>query len=331
MTRFKVLVLTDHSGHSKENSVYAMLAEMLLHDQCYSIDIASRGLAVNQDFFKQCNFDIIHASSVTSEFQFDDIGSAFQYKLRQVKLNHYDIVFLRLPRPVSDQFLLKLKIDFPNVVFINDPQGIITCSTKAFLTHFPDSCPPMQMCYSVEEVMSFSEQFDIVLKPIKEYGGKGLVKIVNGIVNDGNSDYPKIEYLAKLEVQLKSEGYLAMKYLKNVVNGDKRLLVVNGEILGASLRLPPPNSWLCNVALGGKSIAAMPDKRELEIVENVYPTLKKHGILICGLDTLEDDDGNRILSEINALSIGGFPQAQKQTGKPIIKTTIDKIFEYASR
>ena len=120
-----------------------------------------------------------------------------------------------------------------------------------------------------------------------------------------------------------------MKYLKNVSQGDKRILVVGGQIMASSLRLPAEGSWLCNVAQGGKSVKADVTNEEIKIVKGLTPELIKEGVLIFGADTLEDDYGKRILSEVNTLSVGGFSQAQEQSGKPIIKMTIDKIFEYA--
>ena len=120
-----------------------------------------------------------------------------------------------------------------------------------------------------------------------------------------------------------------MKYLKNVSKGDKRILVVGGQIMASSLRIPAVGSWLCNVSQGGKSVKSEVTMEEEDIVNTISPSLIAEGILIFGVDTLEDDDGKRILSEVNTLSVGGFPQAQKQSQRPIIKMTIDKIFKYA--
>ncbi len=331
MKKYKVLVLTDHTRHSKENSLYAILQEMILAEECDYVDVGSRGLNVNDDFFVHEKFSAIYVSRVTDQFRYDESGQSYQQEITKVNPEDYDMIILRLPRPVTDGFLVNLKSQLSNAIFINDPIGIVKCSTKAYLMNFAECCPPMKMCNSIEDVIDFSATYDLVLKPLREYGGKGLLKIVDGIANDGVTDYDKMEYLLSIEDQIKSDGYLAMQYQRNVINGDKRLLVVDGEILGASLRLPPPDSWLCNVALGGTSIGSLPTDREREIVNIVYPKLKANGILICGFDTLENDEGVRVLSEINALSIGGFPQAQRQMKKPIIKQTIDKIFNYAAR
>jgi glutathione synthase len=124
------------------------------------------------------------------------------------------------------------------------------------------------------------------------------------------------------------EGFLAMEFLKNVSQGDKRILVLNGQILASSLRLPAEESWLCNVAQGGHSVAAEATSEEIKIIETISPKLLEAGILIFGVDTLVANDGKRILSEINTLSIGGFPQAEKQTKKPILQQTINGIIKY---
>lgn len=329
MKQYRVLTLTDHTRHSKENSIYALLSEMLEHPKCLAIDVASRGLKENVGFFEEGNLDTIAVSRINPDFSYTTGGMCFSQDLRFATLSDYDLVFLRLPRPVSDEFLLKLKASLPQTIFVNDPEGIVICGTKAYLLNFPEYCPPMQLCKSSEDVLNFASQYDMVLRPLKEYGGKGLIKIVNGVVNDGMNDYPITTYLATIEPQLTADGYLAMEYMHNVGNGDKRLIVVDGKILAASLRLPAAGSWLCNVALGGISTNAIASQEEEELVAAIYPALKAAGILICGLDTLENANGLRILSEINVLSIGGFPQAQAQTGRLIIKETIDNIFEYA--
>ena len=218
-----------------------------------------------------------------------------------------------------------------NKVIINHPNGIEQTSTKAFLLNFPKICPPMKLCKSIDEILEFANRFPIVLKPLKEYGGKGLLKINGDVLNDGSDDFDTNDYLRKQKEYIETEGYLAMKFLKNVSEGDKRILVVNGKILASSLRLPAKDSWLCNVAQGGRSVASEVTSEEEKIIRRITPKLRRAGILIFGADTLVDDDGKRILSEINTLSIGGFPQAEKQTGRPVVQEAIDGIIEFVKR
>jgi glutathione synthase len=331
MRKYKVLCLTDHDKHSKENSIYAILSAMAKTERCEEIQVASRSSQLNTPFFDGHDFSRIFAVRVESEFDYESAKTDLHEKCHALDPNEFDILFLRLPRPVSDQFLMELEAAFPAQCFINKPSGIVVCSSKEVLVNFPEVCPPIKLCRSTKDVLDFASKFDLVLKPLREYGGKGIVRIQKGIVNDGQNNIDIQTYLKSIESTLAKEGVLAMKYLKNVKEGDKRLIVVGGEILAASLRLPSENSWLCNVAMGGTSVTSAPETEELEIIQRINPFLQEQGILIYGADTLVNDDGKRILSEINTLSIGGFPQAEKQTGKPIINITIDKIFSYADK
>lgn len=326
---YRILVLTDHTGHSDQNSIYAILNQMLSHPRCKSIDVASRGLKENTRFFLGEEAEVLMVNKVNDNFQYTENGDSFKSNLRKARIASYDIVLMRLPRPISDNFLRWIEVVFPNAVIINKPSGIITTSNKAYLVNFPDLCPSVRLCKSVEAINEEIERHDIVLKPLKEYGGKGLLRIKGDSLDDGINEYNTSHYLKSIKKHIETEGMLSMKYLKHVSKGDKRVLVVGGEILAASLRLPAEGSWLCNVAQGGTSVSTKVTAEERKIINTINPHLEEQGILIYGLDTLEDDNGERILSEINTLSIGGFPQAEVQTGKPIIRILIDKIFKYA--
>ncbi len=327
MKKYKYLTLTDHSGHSKENSLYALMRTLAAHEKTDTVRVASRGDARNAGFFFAHDTNEVYATEVDADFDFQADGKQFTEGGKRVDIEDFDVILMRLPRPVTDSFLNYLAGRAILKTIINHPDGIMKTSTKEFLLNFPEVCPPMQLVKSEAEVEAFAAQFPIVLKPLKEYGGKGIVKIKDGKVSTGEEEMSLAEYLAIIKIELEQDGYLAMKFLENVKKGDKRILVVNGEILAASLRLPAPDSWLCNVAQGGKSVPAEADADEIKIVKTIAPRLKKEGILIFGADTLTDDNGKRVLSEVNTLSIGGFPQAEQQTGRPILRQTIDLIVE----
>lgn len=327
--KYRVLVLTDHRGHSTENSIYALLQQMRIHPRCVEIMIASRGAKLNDAFFRDPSSEILYAAPVTSDFAFSKAGQIMLNGQVQVYPHEFDVVFLRLPRPVTDQFLLQLEEVFAGQVIINRPSGIVRTSNKAFLLELSEVCPPIRLVHSVAEVLAFAQEFPIVLKPLREYGGKGIIKIKGNQLDDGSRIHDADSYLQEMAPVLQTEGMLAMQFLKNVSQGDKRIIVVDGNIMAASLRLPAQGSWLCNVAQGGTSIATGITAEEEAIIATIQPQLAAAGILIYGTDTLVDDQGKRVLSEINTLSIGGFPQAEKQQGRPIIQPTINKIFRYA--
>lgn len=326
---YRILVLTDHRGHSDQNSIYAILSQMRRHPSCHSIDIASRGLPENELFFDKMQSESLYVNAVNSDFQYSDSGKYYNNSLKKYNPKQYDIVLMRLPRPVSDDFLRWIDTLFSEATIVNKPSGIIETSNKKYLVNFPEICPDVRLCNSVEDIYEEIAKFPIVLKPLKEYGGKGLLKIEGAVLHDGNQEHDTSTYISAIKEYIEKEGMLSMRYLKNVDKGDKRILVVGGEIQAASLRLPAEGSWLCNVAQGGKSVFAEVTAREKKIIDTINPYLKQKGILVYGADTLENDNGERVLSEINTLSIGGFPQAEIQTGKPIIKTLIESIFNYA--
>ncbi|MBK7409991.1 MAG: hypothetical protein IPJ40_19245 [Saprospirales bacterium] len=119
-----------------------------------------------------------------------------------------------------------------------------------------------------------------------------------------------------------------MKYLKNVDQGDKRIIVLTGHILGASIRLPAKGSWMCNVAQGGLATPAVAEAEEQQMAAKLSPLLADRGVIFYGFDTLVNDEGLRTLSEINTLSIGGLVQIANFTGKPVVREAAYLIWEY---
>lgn len=325
MKKMKLLILTDHSNHSNENSLYALAKGMLAHPKCASVDVATRGFEVNNDFFFERKSEEIFVSGVTKNFIFTPSGKCFSEGLRRASVMDYDAVWLRMPPPLSKDFLDFLNT-FSNQIIINNPNGIWETGSKRFLLNFPDLCPIMQVCDSVESIIEFKNRFPIVLKPFREYGGKGIVRIEGNQVWEGKKETTFEEFIKRIENT--DFEYLGVKFLKNVTKGDKRVIVVGGKILGASLRLPAKDSWICNVAMGGNSNHAIADADEMAMVEKINPTLQEMGIVMYGVDTLMDDDGKRILSELNTTSIGGLPQIARMTGQPLVEEAAELIWNY---
>ncbi len=321
-----MLVLTDHSNHSSENSLYALVQSMRKHPRCAQIDVATRGYSENNLFFEKLMSRYLFVSKVDENFTFSSEGKSFSKNRRQELVRSYDVIWLRMPPPLSNEFLGYLKTELPHQLIINDPVGIYKTGTKAFLTNFRDCCPPMEICESIGAIKTFKEKFPIVLKPFRDYGGKGIVRIDGNTVWDGKIKKTFTEF--RTQYLAKPTPYLGVKFLKNVGQGDKRIIVVDGQIMGASLRLPAKGSWICNVAQGGSSNIAKVSEEEVAIIQKLDPVLSKLGIVMYGVDTLVGDDGKRILSEINTTSIGGLPQIAQMEGKPLVKQATDLIWDY---
>lgn len=327
MKKYKLLVLTDHSTQNKENSLYALLREMLKHPACERIDVASRGTAENLLFFKKMTGRILYGTQVHSTFDFHEDGRDFKKRLHRLALRSYDFVLMRLPYPMPEGFFQYLVEMFPTAIFANSPPGIELTGSKVFLLNFPDICPPMQRCRSMEEIDEFRAQFPIVLKPVRSYGGAGIVKIDGDQVSPAEGDKLTFaEFCEKIKDQ--PFEYLGVKFLKNVGQGDKRIVVCNGEILGAALRKPASGNWMCNVSQGGSSHPDEADADEKAIVERLVPALRAHGVVMFGVDTLVGDDGRRVLSEINTASIGGIVAIEAFTGRPIARRAAHLLWDY---
>jgi glutathione synthase len=325
MQKFKLLILTDYQNHSAENSLYFFVPLMQGHSYCAQLDIASRGVPENDSFFNAEQAAHIFVSQPDAQFQYEANGKYVLQNLRKENLEAYDFIWLRLPPPLSHTFLKFLSEKLPRQIILNKPEAIYKTGTKEFLLNFPQCCPPLQICRSVEDIIAFKNKFPIVLKPFRDYGGKGIVRINGDRVWDGLEEKTFEQFLRHLNPE--GINYLGVKFLKNVSQGDKRIVIVGGKIMGASVRLPKSGSWLCNVSMGGSSQPAVPDEEETKIVETINPSLEKMGIVMYGIDTLVGDDGKRVLSEINTTSIGGLPAIAAYTGKPVVEEAADIIWK----
>jgi len=326
MKQYKVLVLTDHTNHSKENSIYGLLRAMRKHPTTQSVVVATRANKANANFFQEKSNAKLMVSTVTEDFYYTEDGSHYQQNLEPAALASYDLIWLRMPPPLSASFLEFIDQTFADQFVINHPKGILKAGSKEFLKQFPELCPPAKICQSKADIIEFKNRFPIVLKPFREYGGRGIVKIDGDRVWLGNEEITFDDFIENLEND--DIQYLGVKFLKNVGQGDKRIVVVNGKVMGASLRLPPKDSWICNVAMGGSAQQSDVEPEEYNIVESINPVLSEMGIVMYGVDTLVGDDGKRVLSEINSTSIGGLPQIAAMQNLPLVEEAIDLIWSY---
>lgn len=324
-----MLILTDHLTHSNANSIYEMSAALRVHPAVGRLHLASRGNDANRGFFYHFDTTELEVWSMRDEISYEQGLRGLIDKTVRVDARYYDVLWLRLPRPIPDGFFAFLTEHINERRIINRPAGIVETSNKKFLLQVPELCPPIHHCADIACIRSLQREYPIVLKPVESYGGKGVIRIENGRVYESSRQIPLEDYLPLLEDQIKFHGgYLAMRYLKNVDQGDKRIVVVNGRIVGAALRLPPEGSWICNASQGGSSIFAEPDKQEHRIVERLNEELLPRGIAMYGIDTLVGDDGKRTLSEVNTLSIGGVKQMAELSGEPLVERTAALLVDY---
>jgi len=324
----KVLVLTDHSKHTATNSLYAIVRAMLVHPTVSAVRVASRGTAANAKFFACAKTDHLYAMEADSNFAFDIDGAGFgESRLLKTPVVWADGVVLRIPHPVPSNWFTYLENSFMGTPVVNKPSGIAATTPKSWLLNVAELCAPMKMCHTPVQVTAFAKTRDAVLKPLEGYGGKGVVRIMSQTVEiDGKSislkDWPN-----QPEAQF---PYLAMEYLPRVVEGDKRIVVVGDRVLGAALRIPADGQWLCNVSQGGRAELAILSASEEHIVATLRPKMKELGVVMYGIDTLMGNQGHRVLSEVNTMSIGGLLDMLPTDGKTAAEWAAESLVGYLS-
>ena len=324
--RHNLLVVTDHTTHSATNSLYE-LAIAMRHDIRHpNVWVCSKGLPENTGFFDGQHSSSVFASVVKEDFSFHPDGTYIKETAQELHLSQISAILVRMPQPLNPEFLLSLQSIVPARHIINDPAGTIETSSKEFLLKVAHLCPTTQMCYNLQDAIALSHDYEIVLKPLYSYGGQGIVRLSPRYFWIGD-----IRFDAEDIYRLLPQDHfpmLAMRYLENVSFGDKRTIVVNRQIVGSALRMPPPDSWICNVAQGGHAVLSHVDEAEKIIERELTPLLFQKGIVIYGFDTLMDDNGIRVLSEINTLSIGGLGPIEEMSGKPIVQLTASLLWDY---
>lgn len=322
---YDILILTDHRKHTSENSVYALAAALVGHTSINAVDIASRGIPENEIFFEGEMEAVLSVFPALPRLTYARALKLIETSSTESELVDYDFVLLRLPHPLPVKLFRALPEAIPEDHIINEPSGITRTSSKAFLLEVADLCPPMQIVKKQADVKHFLSLYpEIVLKPMFSYAGQGIIKMTSEYVEDGN----RIRTFHRPFFKQWQPPYLAMQFLKNVTEGDKRTIVINGQILGSAIRKPAPGHWICNVAQGGEAIHAIADETEIQIASRLSEQMHKHGITIFGFDTLVDDHGIRRLSEINTMSIGGLRQIRNAKHEPIMKSIVQELVKH---
>ncbi len=210
-------------------------------------------------------------------------------------LADFDVVLLRKDPPFDLKYLyltqLLEMLTFKNVKVINDPAAVRSANEKLFALHFPQWCPETVVTSSVKEISRF-RQFagNIILKPLDAMGGYGVLKVLQADQN------------LNVMVELLSNGgivpIMAQKFIPEVTQGDKRILMIHGKAYPHGLlRVPAEGEFRGNLAAGGRGVGSELTRREQEMCEDIGPTLLKKGLCFVGLDVI-----GGFLTEINVTS-----------------------------
>ncbi|MCB9988122.1 MAG: hypothetical protein H6868_02170 [Rhodospirillales bacterium] len=322
----KILVLTDTRSYGPQATLYPLLRGLCARAEVTAVYIADRAILGNEYFYeaRDPGIGFVYARRADSDYRFETQET---YPATLIPLAGVDAVWMRLDL-ADELFSQYVETRFSGRFISNNPAGMVRAGTKAFLLSLQpmmeELMPPIALCYGADNVMSFRETCpDMVLKVLSSFGGQGVKRFRS----HGETD---LKDEADVERFLSENGpCLAMAYLDNPRQSDNRLVVLNGEILGAICRTPPPGGWICNLMAGGSCVAAEPDAREIEIVRRIDPLMRALGVHYYGVDTLLDSQNRRVLSEINTVNAGGAYRYELATGVPVCQRIADAFVDYA--
>ncbi|WP_420003734.1 glutathione synthase [Arenibacterium sp. LLYu02] len=226
-------------------------------------------------------------------------------ELREVDLADFDVVWLRQDPPfdmhyiTSTHLLDRLK---GQTLVVNDPFWVRNYPEKLLVLNFPQLTPPTTIARDLDTIKAFKAKHgDVILKPLYGNGGAGVFRLD---ANDRN-----LSSLHELFTGFSREPLIVQKYLPAVTNGDKRVILVDGEAVGAINRVPAAGETRSNMHVGGRPEKIGLTERDLEICATIGPLLKEKGQVFVGIDVIGD-----YLTEINVTSPTGIQELERFDG-----------------
>jgi glutathione synthase len=268
-------------------------------------------------YYEPKNLSIINFKVIASGFfiKFDYKKKKFFNILNEKKLDltKCKFILIRQDPPFNLEYISTTYIldSIKNKVkIINNPTSVRNISEKLFSSKYKKFMPPTIFTQNLSEIKKFIKKYNrIILKPVHGYGG-----------ND-------IHLLSKLEKNLiqkfiKKHGFImCQKFLSNINKGDKRVFIINGNIVGAISRIPKKNSFLSNLSKGGKAINISLTKKEKKISKKIAKDLKKENIFFSGIDFIDQ----KLNGDINVTSPTGLKTLYDISGINLAKTFWEEL------
>lgn len=214
---------------------------------------------------------------------------------RTASLADLPVVLMRKDPPFDVEYIytthLLEQAERRGCLVVNRPESLRDCNEKLFTVQFPHCCPPTRVSRRAEDLRVFAaEQGEVVLKPLGGMGGESVFRV--------RSDDPNLSVIIETLTDQGRRYGLAQRYLPEIAQGDKRILMLDGEPVPYALaRIPAPGETRGNLAAGGRGEGRPLSERDRWIASQVGPELRRRGILFAGLDVIGD-----YLTEINITS-----------------------------
>ncbi|PZD71234.1 Glutathione synthetase [Acaryochloris thomasi RCC1774] len=282
--------------------------------------------------------DHVAAVAVPETLTYGDFCKLDRQERLQQALSDFDLVFCRRLKPFPDGYLDQLRGWAQHTRFINDPVGKQEQMQPDFLQRVAGRyTPEMLVTADLAEAFTFFEQHQtIVAKQTNSCGGRGVFKIwyeqqAFWVDNSQNGTQCFRNFAQVMQALQGSdlEPLQFVRYLKGVTAGDKRVVVVDGEIYGAYTRRSRSGYWVNNVSVDGECELAEVTRAEREAIEGTVGEYCDRNLHTLGYDFLLDDQGTWRISEINAGNIGGFARLEALTGERTCDRLIDWMLKFA--
>ena len=245
-------------------------------------------------------------------------AEAFQVEAaRHQRLADFDMVLMRKDPPVDVTYLHATWIlDHARgkTLLVNDPRGLRELNEHLAVLRFPALTPPTIVTRSADQLRAFQKEQGgaIVVKPVDGFGGLGIF-----VVRDGD---PNASSILETSTGGGSRWTIAQRYLPEAVNGDKRIVLVDGEPVGAVLRVPTSAEARGNLHVGGRAVKSALDDRDREIVAALAPFLREHGQVLVGLDVI-----GGMLTELNITSPTGVRHIARLDDRNVAGEVLDRL------
>ena len=234
----------------------------------------------------------------------------------RINLASMDVVLMRQDPPFDLAYITAthmLEHIHPGTLVVNDPASVRDAPEKLLVTHFPELMPPTLITWDAEAVRSFRAEYrDIIVKPLFGNGGAGVFRI--------REDDENLASLLEMHWARSREPLMIQRYEPAVRLGDKRIILVDGEALGAINRVPAQGEARSNMHVGGRPEAVALTARDREICARIGPLLRERGLLFVGIDVIGD-----WLTEINVTSPTGLQEIARFGGPDLASAIWDKI------
>ncbi len=236
-------------------------------------------------------------------------------------LSDCDVVLLRQDPPFDMAYITTthlLERIHPKTLVVNDPAHVRNAPEKVFVMDYPALMPETLITRDPQIIRDFRNEFgDIIIKPLYGNGGAAVFRL--------REDDENLSALLELFLERFREPFMVQRYLPAVRQGDKRILLIDGEAVGAINRIPAMGDARSNMHVGGKAVPVEMSKRDHEICETLAPELKRRGLLLTGIDVIGD-----YLTEINVTSPTGIREVKRFGGADIAALFWDKVEEKAA-